>query len=210
MIGSLANAQNQAQRKLLEVQGYKFSLGSDGWCVYFDDDIIEQATSRRRGEGTYEDNLDRAVFAANAHKNQREKEASVAKPKEDLPLPEKAPAEPKKLTLQSKAVRTAVQFLTQAGAQYRVEFDGEVFTNMPEPKAAAPKMDFASHWQPILKPLEGTGAFTVVLDPPKDMDLSRYATAIRAYLFKKYGPGNALTEIDKAAHTMTIMVASGD
>lgn len=220
MISDLANKQNQTHRKELEGMGYKFSIGHDGWTLWYMKDIIDSGTEYKydKGEQTYRACLDAAVASATKHRSDHgvtiiKNEKVTTKPANAVTAPtvinvavSEAPALSR---IQRKTVEAAINLLASVNAEYRIVTAGEVFTNMPERKVSRePRNDFLPLYGPILKPFEGKGPFATAIPIPENVDRIKFVNTVQAYLRSHYGKGNSLTET--TATEITVLVTAAE
>lgn len=205
MISTQAHNQNVARRKEFEGLGYKFSLGHDGWTLFFNaDQIREGRCYDRDGEQRIRSCLDAAVLAAVKHRSDN---VTIIKEPEPAPVI----VEVLELTkLQRRMIESAVKLLETAETQYRIQAAGFTFTNIVEPvkkkKAIAPRQDHAAHYGPVLHPMVGQGPFCVDLDVPESLDYIRYRQSICNYLQGVYGTGCYTTSGTLESRKLTVLV----
>lgn len=195
MISEHADKQNRQKRKELEGLGYKFSIGHDGWDVWFGDDHVSAGLPAGKGEQKTRHSLDAAIGEAVKHCRQS---AIITKaaimPEEIKPV----------TAIAKKQVAAAINLLIAAGAQYHVVLGDDEQTNMKAPRAK--RVNYQSFYHPPLEPFKGAGPFTTTLTIPADLEIDPCTKVIGAYLYNHYGKGNYTTETDKATRTMTILV----
>lgn len=201
MIPDHVDRQNEAKRRELAAAGYTISIGSDGWHVLKMSDEVARGFPERGlvGEARRRACLDAAVRKADVLYRE-----SLPKPE-----PEREAARPREGdSLQRKATLQAVSFLKLSGARYRVELEGEVFTNIEEklkekrqPAAAIYKPHFAAH--------AGEDSFIVKVPVPEDMDFDKFAWTMEQYMRTNYGTGNFVQDVKKSERLIEAMISKG-
>ncbi len=231
MISNHAHNQNLASKKMFEGLGYKFSIGADGWAIWYNDnDIAAGPTQFAKGEDAYRQSLDAAIGRALLYHKQHvnvirpeirldpkpnpkpalSPQASAALKKsinaaKATTTPPPAPPAPEISPIHRKAFATALGFLKVCGAVYTLEFDGQVHTNVVKKKQQQVN-NFKPHYFPLLDAHKDEDQFSLEWTVPAEFDFKLYAVALRNYMQSAYGVGNYVTTTTSKTRTISVVV----
>lgn len=115
-------------------------------------------------------------------------------------------------TIKSAALSKAIAFLKAAGATYHiVDSDGNEVANTittARKKRAYKHLGYSKHYSQYLQKFTESSAdsFETKIAVPEEFNLSDYRAALSAALVTRFGRGNSVTQLNRAARTIDVMV----
>ena len=112
------------------------------------------------------------------------------------------------------AHKKAIALLNSIGAMYRVEYNGEVQTNIPIPvveerrKITRQRSGIKYHeiYKPVVEKALEAGLLVFKVPVAPELDIEAYRGALSGYLSSKFGNGKHMTSVDRVLREIEVLI----